>query len=154
MPAATTIWTGGFRASHLTSLLRVERDESGRLPVDGFLRVRGVRAVYAAGDVARALADTAHVAPMSCQYAIPMGETAGLNAVADLSSAALQPFAPAPYVTCLDLGEAGALFTEGWERDVKLTGYWAATMKRTINRELIYPPVGVLDNLPSVRPAA
>lgn len=152
--AATTIWTGGFRATDLTSMLQVERDDSGRLPVDAFLRVRGITAVYAAGDVARALADGTRVAPMSCKYAIPMGETAGLNAAADLSGATMQPFAPAPYVTCLDLGEAGGLFTQGWDRDIKLTGYWAATMKRTINREPIYPPVGAFGSRPTARPAA
>ena len=154
IPAATTVWTGGFRASGLTSMLNVECDESGRLPVDAFLRVRGVAAVYAAGDVARALADGAHVAPMSCQYAIPMGETAGLNAVADLSGVTPQPFAPKSYVTCVDLGEAGALFTEGWDRGVKLTGYWATVMKRTINRELIYPPVTAVGRRSTARSAA
>ena len=141
IPAATVIWTGGFRASGLTALLPVERDASGRLPVDESLRVRGVPAVYAAGDVAAATVDGSHVAPMSCQYAIPMGEVAGGNAALDLLGAALEPFVPPPYVTCLDLGEAGALFTTGWERDVRLTGHWASVMKQTINRRLIYPPV-------------
>jgi NADH:quinone reductase (non-electrogenic) len=137
--AATTVWTGGFAASPLAALLPVERDPAGRLPVDALLRVRGVEAIYAAGDVARALADPEHVAPMSCQYAIPMGERAGLNAAADLLGAPPRPFAPPPYVTCLDLGEAGALFMQGWEREVRLTGFWAKLMKRTINQRLIYP---------------
>ena len=139
--AATTVWTGGLIASNLTSQIPVERDEIGRLAVDAFLHVSGIPAVYAAGDVAHTRVDGQHVAPMSCQYATQMGRTAGFNAFADLSGHAPQPFSPRPYVTCLDLGGAGALFTSGWERDVQLSGYWASVMKQTINRRLIYPPI-------------
>jgi NADH dehydrogenase len=134
------VWTGGFHASGLAAQLSVDRDANGRVAVDEFLRVRGVDAVFAAGDIARAMADADHVAPMSCQFAIPMGEQAGSNAAAELLGLSAEPFAPAPYVTCLDLGEAGALFMEGWDREVKLTGRWAKTMKQTINTRLIYPP--------------
>jgi NADH dehydrogenase len=86
------------------------------------------------------MADETHVAPMSCQYAIPMGELAGRNAVAELLGDIPQPFAQPHYVTCLDLGAAGALFMQGWDRAVKLTGFWAKVMKETINTQLIYPP--------------
>jgi NADH dehydrogenase len=103
--------------------------------------VRGLSDVYAAGDVARAIADfEGHVAPMSCQCAIPMGESAGANAAADLLGADATPFSYPSYVTCLDLGEAGALFMQGWDREVRLTGFWGKLMKETINRRLIYPP--------------
>ncbi len=138
--AATTVWTGGFRASPLAAMLPVELDELGRIPVDEFLRVRGVDGVHAAGDIARALADATHVAPMSCQYAIPMGERAGGNAVADLLGLAPTRFAKPDYVTCLDLGDAGGLFMQGWDRQVRVDGFWGKLMKQTINTRLIYPP--------------
>jgi NADH dehydrogenase len=139
IPAATVIWTGGLRASGLAAQLPVEGDADGRVPVDAFLRVRGVDGVFAAGDVARAMADATHVAPMSCQYAIPMGERAGSNAVADLLGQPPTPYLQPNHVTCLDLGGAGALFMQGWEREVKLTDFWAKTMKQAINTRLIYP---------------
>ena len=44
------------------------------------------------------------------------------------------------YVTCLDLGEAGALFTRGWNRTVELVGEEAKKLKRQINTVWIYPP--------------
>jgi NADH dehydrogenase len=138
--AATTVWTGGLCASDLTLQLPVERDDLGRVTVDECLRVRGVDGVLAAGDVARAMADTEHVAPMSCQYATPMGECAGRNAVAELAGGDLKPFLPPQYVTCLDLGEWGGLFTRGWDRQVHLTGFWGKVMKQAINTRLIYPP--------------
>lgn len=139
VPAATVVWTGGFRASALAGGLPVERDETGRVPVDSFLRVRGIDGAYAAGDVARVMADLDHVAPMSCQYAIPMGDRAGTNAAADLLGQPAAEFVAAGYVTCLDLGEAGALFMQGWDRVVMLTGFWGKAMKQMINTRLIYP---------------
>jgi NADH dehydrogenase len=140
--ASTTVWTGGLRASALAAQLGGECDDLGRTIVDEYLRVRGVEGVLAAGDAARAFADGEHVAPMSCQLAIPMGETAGRNAVAELLGAptALAAFSWPQYVTCLDLGDRGALFTEGWDRRVRLTGFWAKVLKQTINGRLIYPP--------------
>ncbi len=157
----TTVWTGGFRANRLAAQLGVELDPIGRVPVDELLRVRGLDGVYAAGDVARAMADDVHVAPMSCQYAIPMGERAGTNALLDLLGIAGTPYSQPDYVTCLDLGEAGALFMQGWEHDVRLTGFWAKLTKETINTRLIYPPVrdmgfasrGSSETQPGQRPA-
>ena len=49
-------------------------------------------------------------------------------------------FRPAPYVTCLDLGPAGALYTSGWDRSVELTERAAKKVKQTINQVWIYPP--------------
>ena len=140
---ATVVISGGFRANPLAMQLSAAHDSLGRVDVDRLLRVRGVEHVYAAGDVARARADVeGHIVPMSCQCAIPMGETAGYNAAAALFGLEQREFEYPDYVTCLDLGEAGALFMEGWNREVRLTGFWGKVMKETINRRLIYPPRG------------
>jgi NADH dehydrogenase len=76
----------------------------------------------------------------SCQHAIPLGKTAGHNAAADLLDRPLTAFASTPYVTCVDLGAAGAVFTTGFERAVRHTGHTAKDIKRAINTVLIYPP--------------
>ena len=140
--AATTIWTGGFRASDLTEQIPGERDEFGRLAVGPTLAVRGSESIFAAGDVAHAIADgpPPRIAPMSCQCAIPMGQMAGHNAAAQILGMPPLPYAHPHYVTCLDLGDAGALFMEGWNRETRLTGFWAKMLKNEINRRLIYPP--------------
>jgi NADH dehydrogenase len=44
------------------------------------------------------------------------------------------------YTTCIDLGEYGAMYSEGWEREVKTTGAEANVRKRMINEQWIYPP--------------
>lgn len=72
----------------------------------------------------------------------PLGKVAGHNAAAELLGYDVEPFAAEPYVTCLDLGVGGALFTSGWARTVEMTGFAAKAMKRRITRALIYPPVG------------
>ena len=138
--AATTVWCAGMRAHALTASLPVERDRLGRVPVDASLRVKGVAHVFAAGDVARASLAPLHDSVMSCQHSRPMGRFAGHNVVCDLLGLPLLPLQIDWYVTVLDLGPAGALYTEGWERAVVATGPAAKHTKQTINRQRIYPP--------------
>lgn len=141
IPAATVVWTAGMAASPLTAQIPAERDRQGRLIVDPYLRVPGVPDVYAAGDTAAALAEEGHYTVQSCQHAQPMGKFAGHNVAADLLGTAPLPFAPDPYTNCLDLGPAGAVATEGWDRTVLTTGEEAKTLKQNINTLWIYPPV-------------
>ncbi|MEU8249274.1 FAD-dependent oxidoreductase [Nonomuraea sp. NPDC048916] len=139
--AHTTVWTAGMAASALTRHIPGRRDGLDRLRVDRHLRVPESPEVFAAGDTAAAMADSDHPTLQSCQYAIPLGRYAGHNAAADLLGRPSLEFAPQPYVTCLDLGAAGALLTTGWERSVKLTGGSAKDLKRTIVEKRIYPPL-------------
>lgn len=142
--AATVIFATGMKASPLTYDLGVACDRLGRLPVDPFLHVIGIDAIYAAGDCAAAKADElGHVTVMSCQHARPMGRLVGHNAVCDLTSRPDEriAFAAPDYVTILDLGPVGALYTAGWERGtVVATGAEAKATKQTINGARIYPP--------------
>ncbi|WP_368506870.1 NAD(P)/FAD-dependent oxidoreductase [Bradyrhizobium lupini] len=138
---ATVIWAAGMRAAPLTGQIPAERDNFGRLLVDRCLQVPGVQGVFAAGDAARAACDDeGNYALMSCQHATRMGAFAGNNAAAELLGVPTKPYHQKAYVTCLDLGEAGALFTRGWERKVELVGDVAKKTKREINTVWIYPP--------------
>jgi NADH dehydrogenase len=136
----TVIWTAGVRASDLTRQIEAPRDALGRLHVDETLRVVGQDTVFAAGDTAHVAADADHLALMSCQHAIPLGRAAGHNAVADLLGLPPHRYSQPQYATCLDLGAWGAVFTEGWDRQVRFTGGVGKTVKRQINTQLIYPP--------------
>ncbi|AVA34716.1 pyridine nucleotide-disulfide oxidoreductase [Cupriavidus sp. SHE] len=139
--ASTVIWTAGARASKLTAQVPAERDSFGRLHVDNYLKVRGLETVYATGDVAYAAVDDAgNYAMMSCQHAMNLGRSAGHNVAADLVGDEQIPYSQPKYVTCLDLGPWGAVYTEGWEREVKLVGAEAKALKTKINTEWIYPP--------------
>ncbi|TDD29283.1 FAD-dependent oxidoreductase [Actinomadura sp. KC06] len=144
IPADAVIWTGGLRANPLTAQIPGDRDRLGRLIVDAHLRVDGD--VFAAGDVAAARADEGRWTVQSCQHATPMGKTAGHNAAADLLGVPPVDFAPAPYVTDVDLGAAGAVYTRGWDRLIALTGPEGQWVKRWI-MDVIHPP---LDDAPTI----
>jgi NADH dehydrogenase len=122
IPTATVVLTTGMRASPLAATLAgAEHDALGRLKVDRMLRVEGATNVFAAGDIAQALADETHLALMSCQHALSMGRAAGRNVARDL---------------------LGLVFTRGWDRTVQMTGAEAKALKRQINSARIYPPRG------------
>lgn len=129
--ARTVVWTVGMTAGSLAAQLPGSRDALGRLVVDDHLRLPDDPAVYLAGDVAAARADERHLVPQSCQYAIPLGRTAGWNAGADLLDLPSERvrFAPASYVTCPDLGTGEAIFTTGWDRRVQFVGQEAKGRK-------------------------
>ena len=142
----SVLWTGGMRASPLTNLLPGERDRLGRLHVDRNLRLPAAPEIFAAGDTAYAATDDAgNHAMMSCQHALMLGRFAGHNAAADLVGTDLLPYVQERYATCLDLGPAKAVVTEGWDRQVQLTGSSAKEIKLYINTVAISPPPAVRD---------
>jgi len=141
IPAATVVWTAGMRANSLTAKFPVERDRLGRIPVNEFMQVKGVKNVFAAGDDAWTMVDDTHVSVMSCQHARPMGRFAGHNVVCDLLGKAMLLLRIEWYVTVLDLGPWGDIYTEGWDRKVVSTGVAAKRTKQIINCERIYPPL-------------
>ena len=138
--AQTIVWCAGMRANPLAADLPSARDRFGRLAVDEFMRPQGLSNAFAAGDVASTLVDGVHPTVMSCQFARPMGRFAGHNVVADLFAKPMLPLRIDWYVTVLDLGSWGALYTTGWDRQVFSTGYDAKVVKQTINHKRIYPP--------------
>ncbi|OBF62822.1 NADH dehydrogenase [Mycobacterium sp. 852002-50816_SCH5313054-b] len=141
LEAATVVWCAGMRASSMTEQLPVPRDRLGRVQVDDYLRVVGVPSVFAAGDVAAARMDDEHLSVMSCQHGRPMGRYAGYNVISDLLGEPMLALRIPWYVTVLDLGPAGAVYTEGWDRVVVSTGAQAKATKQTINTRRIYPPL-------------
>jgi len=162
IPAQTVIWCAGMRASPLCEEIRDAlngdqalrggagvRDESapitldrlGRLPVDHYLRAPGSAGLFVAGDCAALEMAQGHSSVMSCQHGRPMGRYAGHNVVADLRGLPMLPLAIDWYVTVLDLGPWGAVYTAGWDRRVIGQGASAKQTKQTINCQRIYPPL-------------
>ncbi|MEV1177979.1 FAD-dependent oxidoreductase [Nonomuraea sp. NPDC049784] len=136
--ADAMVWSVGMRASELTRQISDELDHLGRVPVDQ--RLRALPEVFVAGDTAAAAFDAEHTVMQACQHATPLGKVAGYNAAADLLDLPLRDFTPGPYVTCLDLGGAGGVFTRGWDRRVMASGADGADIKKRINQH-IHPPV-------------
>jgi NADH dehydrogenase len=139
--AGTVIWAGGMRASPLAAQVSSHIDPLGRAEVAADLRVPEAPHVFVAGDVARALTDDdGHYALMSCQHAMIMGQFGGHNVAADLIGVPTLTYRQPFYATCVDLGEWGAVYSEGWDRQMKLTHAEGKARKQMINTKWIYPP--------------
>lgn len=142
----SVVWAAGMRAHPLAAQIPGEHDAFGRVVGDAYLRAPAAEGVFVTGDTVRAATDDCgNVAVMSCQHALSLGRTAGHNAAAELVGLPLHPYSQPKYVTCVDLGEWGALFTEGWDRRVRLTRAEAKAVKQEINRVWIYPPAADRD---------
>lgn len=149
-----TVLATGMEAAPAAAWVPGAHDESGRIVVDRFLGAPAVApahgsgpaadavALWAAGDAASADDGSGHGTVTSCQHALQSGRFAGANAARALLGAPLLPFQARPYVTCIDLGRYGALFTQGRQRDVLRHGPDAKATKQQINRVLIHPPEG------------
>jgi NADH:ubiquinone reductase (H+-translocating) len=93
-----------------------------------------------ANAIASALLDDVHASVMSCQYGRPMGRFAGHNVICDVLAQPMLPLRIEWYVTVLDWGAWGAVYTEGWDRRVVSTGEAAKKQsKRSIVKGSIRP---------------
>lgn len=141
IPSKTVIWTAGMRASPLTRFIPGEHDLLGRVIGDSCLRAPEATGVYVTGDTVKVPTDSdGNYNVMSCQHAMSLGRVAGHNAAAELLGLSLHPYSQPKYVTCLDLGKWGAVYTEGWDHQVVYQGEEAKKIKQEINTLWIYPP--------------
>lgn len=137
----TVVWSAGMRAHPLAAGIPGEHDPLGRVVGDAFLHAPDAPGVFVTGDTVKAATDDqGNFSVMSCQHALSLGRVAGHNAAAELVGLSLHPYSQPKYVTCLDLGPWGALYTEGWERAVRFTREEGKAIKREINGVWIYPP--------------
>ncbi|HCQ9878407.1 TPA: NAD(P)/FAD-dependent oxidoreductase [Acinetobacter baumannii] len=138
----TVIWTAGMRANPLTSQIAGEKDNLGRLIGDAYLHAPEAKNIFVTGDTVKVPTDDlGNFNVMSCQHAMSLGRVAGYNAAAELVDLPLHPYSQQKYVTCVDLGPWGALYTEGWDRQVQFVREEAKKIKQEINTVWIYPPV-------------
>ncbi|MDC5586123.1 FAD-dependent oxidoreductase [Acinetobacter baumannii] len=138
----TVIWTAGMRANPLTSQIAGEKDNLGRLIGDAYLHAPEAKNIFVTGDTVKVPTDDlGNFNVMSCQHAMSLGRVAGYNAAAELVDLPLHPYSQPKYVTCADLGPWGALYTEGWDRQVQFVREEAKKIKQEINTVWIYPPV-------------
>ncbi|WNX61567.1 FAD-dependent oxidoreductase [Acinetobacter baumannii] len=138
----TVIWTAGMRANPLTSQIAGEKDNLGRLIGDAYLHAPEAKNIFVTGDTVKVPTDDlGNFNVMSCQHAMSLGRVAGYNAAAELVDLPLHPYSQPKYVMCVDLGPWGALYTEGWDRQVQFVREEAKKIKQEINTVWIYPPV-------------
>ncbi len=129
----------GMAAASLADPLDGERDALGRYIVGATLEHPQFSGVFLTGDMASADTGTGHRTLQSCQHALQLGRTAGENAARRFLGHDLIDYQQPAYVTCLDLGDHGAVRTTGWDREVVETGASAKAIKQFINQQVIYP---------------
>lgn len=93
LPTDTVIWTAGVQAHPVVAALPLEKDRSGRVVVDEYLRVPGMDNVYVLGDAAHARHPrTGEIYPPTAQVAYRQAPVAAANITADLLGGSLQSF--------------------------------------------------------------
>ncbi|MBN9082945.1 MAG: hypothetical protein BGP04_01975 [Rhizobiales bacterium 62-17] len=140
LAADAVVLATGMVAAPFAAQIPGARDALGRTIVDASLRAPGAPDVFVAGDAAAADTGDGHWTLQSCQHAGQLGRVAGENAARDLLGEPTVPYSQLRYLTCLDLGRAGALVTQGWERRIDKMGEEGKALKRMINTKVIYPP--------------
>ncbi|WP_079230908.1 NAD(P)/FAD-dependent oxidoreductase [Enterobacter ludwigii] len=141
IPSKTVIWTAGMRASALAGLIPGDHDNLGRVIGDAYLRAPAARGIFVTGDTVKVPTDDeGNYNVMSCQHAMSLGRVAGHNAAAEILGLPLHSYSQPKYVTCLDLGKWGAVYTEDWDHQVMYQGMEAKKIKQEINTQWIYPP--------------
>jgi len=85
-----------------------------------------------------------------------MGRFAGHNVICDLVGLPQLPLHIERYVTVLDLGAAGALYTEGWDRKLVAFGPQVKRVKANLPAEVfgVHPNVAVMHQVVSAQLAA
>jgi NADH dehydrogenase len=134
-----TVLTTGSVAAPFVRQVPGTHDVLGRLVASRSLQAPEAPDVFAAGDAVVVDDGTGHAVLQSCQHAL-QGRFAGENSARDLAGLPMEPFRQPNYITCLDLGRSGAIFTRGWERTVERVGADAKRTKQRINTVAIYPP--------------
>ncbi len=93
IPASTVIWSAGVRANPVVEQLRAARDELGRVRVDAFLGVAGLKGVYAIGDNAHFKEPVSgEIVPPRAHIAVRQAKRAARNIVADIYGRPRQPY--------------------------------------------------------------
>lgn len=91
-PTRTVVWTTGVAPHPSLRSLNVPLGDSGRVPVDEMMRVRGLDAVWAVGDCAAVPSAAGGISPATAQFAIRQGRTVGRNVAAALGVGSARPF--------------------------------------------------------------
>jgi NADH dehydrogenase len=129
VPASTLIWTAGVKPSAVIASLPCEKDR-GRLRVDEYLSVPGVRGLWAAGDCA-AVPDltTGTWCPPTAQHGLRQGLAASKNIEADIFGRARTPFRYRAIGLLASIGhQSGVAMVFG----VKFSGFTAWWLWRTV----------------------
>lgn len=130
IPTRTIVWTTGVAPHPSLAGLNLPLDESGRVVVDEYLRVKGLRGVWALGDCAAVpdpRYDDGRVCPPTAQHAVRQGPIAARNVAAELGAAqGPVPFTYKAKAAFVNLGRYKAVGQFGGRRFRGFPAWWMA----------------------------
>jgi NADH dehydrogenase len=122
----TVVWTAGVAPQPILRELNLPLDERGRVPVDEFLRVKGMDSVWAIGDCAAAPDPRGGVCPPTAQHAVRQGPTAARNIAAELGVGTPKPFRYRSKAAFVNLGRYKAVGRIGDRTFRGFPAWWLA----------------------------
>jgi NADH dehydrogenase len=122
----TVVWTAGVAPQPILRELNVPLDGHGRVPVDDFLRVRGLESVWAIGDCAAAPDPRGGICPPTAQHAVRQGPTAARNIAAELGVGSPKPFGYRSQASFVNLGRYKAVGRIGDRTFRGFPAWWLA----------------------------
>jgi NADH dehydrogenase len=126
LPTRTVVWTAGVAPQPILRELNLPLDERGRVPVDEFLRVKGLDSVWAIGDCAAAPDPRGGVCPPTAQHAVRQGPTAARNIAAELGVGTPKPFTYRSKAAFVNLGRYKAVGRIGDRTFRGFPAWWLA----------------------------
>jgi NADH dehydrogenase len=126
LPTRTVVWTAGVKAQPILAELNLPLDERGRVPVDSYLRVRGLESVWAIGDCAAAPDPRGGTCPPTAQHAVRQGPVAARNIAAELGIGSPRPFEYRSEASFVNLGRYKAVGRIGGRTFRGFPAWWMA----------------------------
>lgn len=134
VPTRTLIWSGGVRANRLLEKWNLPLVQ-GRIPVDEYLRVKGVDGVFCVGDTAHFTNNMESPLPPTAQVAIQQAQTCGPNIAASIRGQELKTFTYRHKGTVASIGSHAAV---GNVFGMSITGRFAAFMKQVVEARYLF----------------
>ncbi|MGI8632180.1 MAG: NAD(P)/FAD-dependent oxidoreductase [Solirubrobacterales bacterium] len=128
LPTDTVVWTAGVTPHPSLKRLSVPLTDAGKVPVDEYLKVRGMERVWAVGDCAEVPDPEGGMCPPTAQHAVRQGRTAAGNVAASLGIGERKTFTYKTKGQFADLGRHKGVGKVG---DRIISGFPAWWMTRT-----------------------
>src|SRR3954449_12574486 len=126
LPTRTVVWTAGVAPQPILRELNLPLDERGRVPVDEYLRVKGMDSVWAIGDCAAAPDPRGGVCPPTAQHAVRQGPVAARNIAAELGIGSSRRFEYRGAASFVNLGRYKAVGRIGERTFRGFPAWWLA----------------------------
>jgi NADH:ubiquinone reductase (H+-translocating) len=122
----TVVWTAGVAPAPILKDLSLPLEERGRVPVDEYLRVRGMDSVWAIGDCAAAPDPRGGTCPPTAQHAVRQGPVAARNIAAELGVGTPESFEYRSEASFVNLGRYQAVGRIGDRTFRGFPAWWLA----------------------------